>query len=109
MVTLFVLLATAEAADVARGQSLYSANCTACHGAKADGKGPAAVALNPKPTDFTAAAYWAKVAAGAEGDAQIAAAIRAGRPGTSMTGFTQLTEADVADVVGWLRTLAPKP
>lgn len=102
VLALLLLLPAAEAGDAVAGQALYAANCTACHGVKGDGKGPAAVALNPKPTDFTSAAYWQ-----ARTDAQVARAIRSGRPGTSMTGFTQLSDGDLDDLVAYLRTLAP--
>ncbi|MFZ5477676.1 MAG: c-type cytochrome [Myxococcota bacterium] len=94
-------IAAALAADPVAGKAVYVANCTACHGIAGDGKGPAAVALKPKPTDFTQAAYWAT-----RKDPQVAAAIRSGRPGTAMTGFTQLSDAEVEDVVAYLRTLA---
>lgn len=96
------LLSFAFAADAAAGQSVYAANCTSCHGAKGDGKGPAAVALRPKPTDFTTVAYWA-----GKKDEDLAGSIRSGKPGTSMTGFAQLTDADVQNLVSYLRTFAP--
>lgn len=88
----------AFAADVNAGKVIYQANCTACHGATGNGKGAAAIALTPKPTDFTAATYWAD-----KTDAQVAASVRSGRPGTSMTGFTQLSDADLADVTAYVR------
>jgi mono/diheme cytochrome c family protein len=100
--TLLLGSAIAHGADAARGQSLYAANCTACHGATGNGKGPAAVALTPKPTDFTAAGWTAS-----RSDTDLAAAIRAGRPGTSMTPYTRLTDAEVVDLVAYVRTLAP--
>jgi len=31
----------------------YAKQCAACHGSKGDGRGPAATAFNPGPTDFT--------------------------------------------------------
>ena len=98
-------IVSALAQDVAAGKALYAANCTACHGFAGDGKGPAAVALKPKPTDFTQATYWA-----ARTDAQVTAAIKSGRPGTAMTAFAQLSDPQLADVVAYLRTLpAPAP
>lgn len=97
----WMLVSAAFAADPAAGKVLYAASCTACHGTAGNGKGPAAVALKPKPTDFTAAAYWA-----GKTDAQVATAIRAGRPGTSMSSFTELSDADVADLVAYLRSFS---
>ncbi|MEN9785308.1 MAG: hypothetical protein RLZZ299_572 [Pseudomonadota bacterium] len=91
-------------ADPARGEQLYAANCTACHGAQADGRGPAAVALTPRPTDFTRAASWK-----GRSDTEMASLVRAGRPGTSMTAFPHLSEAEAADIVAWLRTRVAAP
>ena len=101
---LFLNDATADDTPKPRGQVLYASSCAACHGSKGDGKGPAAVALRPKPTDFTKAAWWS-----GRTDATIAAAIRAGSPGTAMTPFPALTDGDVNDLVAWLRTFQPPP
>lgn len=98
---LFAIAFAFAAPDPAAGQLIYAANCTACHGQKADGKGPAAVALKPKPTDFSTPAYWA-----GRKDEDVASSIRAGKPGTAMSAFAQLSEADVANIVAYLRTVA---
>jgi high-affinity iron transporter len=100
---LLLLLTAALAADPTAGRTLYAASCTACHGAAGDGNGAAAVALKPRPTDFTSAEFWAS-----RTDAQVATSIRTGRPGTSMTAFAGLTDADVANLVAYLRTFQPK-
>ena len=94
-------LAVDAAADPAAGKLLYAASCTACHGATGGGNGPAAVALKPKPTDFTATGWSA-----ARTDAQLVTAIRAGRPDTGMAPFTELSDADVADLVAYLRVFS---
>lgn len=86
------------------GEVIYRANCTACHGRKGDGKGPAAVAIRPRPTDFTQIAFWKD-----RTDTSVISAIRAGKPGTAMTAFPQLTEQEAAQVTAYLRTLVPKP
>ena len=36
----------------------YNLTCGTCHGEAGDGNGPAGGALNPKPRDFTDAAWW---------------------------------------------------
>lgn len=41
--------------DASRGQPVYAANCTSCHGAQGRGDGPAGRALRPPATDFTQA------------------------------------------------------
>jgi mono/diheme cytochrome c family protein len=97
---LFVSLAAAG--DAAAGKALYAASCTACHGSAGNGKGPAAIALKPRPSDFTAATFWTT-----RNDAQVSASIRSGRPNTSMTGFVELSETQVADLVAYLHTFPP--
>jgi mono/diheme cytochrome c family protein len=38
---------------IEQGQNVAKTNCVTCHGPKGKGDGPAAVALNPKPADWT--------------------------------------------------------
>ena len=92
----------ASAGDPTAGKSVYAANCTACHGGAGNGRGPAAIALTPPPTDFTSATW-----AAGRSDTDLVLAIKSGRPGTSMTAFTTLSDADLANVVAYLRTLSP--
>lgn len=47
--------ATPQAASAAEN---YKGVCVPCHGEKGDGAGAAAVALNPKPANFTDPAFW---------------------------------------------------
>jgi len=42
-----------DAAAIEAGQTIYSANCASCHGENGGGDGPAAAALDPKPTAFS--------------------------------------------------------
>ncbi len=49
--------AKAPKADLAAGKKAFETYCVACHGAAGKGDGAAAAALNPKPRDFTDAAY----------------------------------------------------
>jgi len=104
MLLALALSGSVSASDTTKGRQIYMANCMACHGAKADGKGPAAAAMNPKPTDFTKAAYWS-----GKSDDDVEARIKAGVPGTGMMAFTKLSDGDLADVVAYLRTQAPTP
>lgn len=94
------LLSTAAmAADAERGKQVYTANCMACHGTQGDGQGPAAMALTPKPSNFTAAAFW-----DGRTDEALASSIKSGKPGTSMAPFPQLTDEDMASLVIYLKT-----
>jgi len=44
-------------ADLGEGKRVYQTICFACHGEAGDGKGPAALGMQPKPMDFTDANY----------------------------------------------------
>ena len=46
---------TAEAAE---GGQIFNHRCAGCHGQDGEGKGPAAVAFNPKPTSFHNPTFW---------------------------------------------------
>lgn len=85
--------------DPTKGQAVYMANCMACHGVQADGAGPAAAALKPRPTDFTAAAWWE-----GKSDARVKSAIKSGKPGTAMMPFSQLSNDDLSHLVAFLRS-----
>jgi mono/diheme cytochrome c family protein len=49
---------SAEGADLGKGKAIYQEICMLCHGPKGDGKGPGAIALNPKPADYTKKKFW---------------------------------------------------
>jgi high-affinity iron transporter len=85
-------------ADPEAGKATYAAQCLICHGEKGDGDGPAGAALQPRPTDFTAAAWW-------EGrtDQALMAAIRQGSPGTSMQGFNKMSREELESLMAYLR------
>jgi high-affinity iron transporter len=95
------LVCSVWAGDAQRGASVYGSNCVACHGKSGDGKGPAAQALRPPPTDFTVAEWWK-----GKSDPQVAAMIRDGRPGTAMVAFPKLSPAELDDLVAYLKQLA---
>lgn len=106
ILTLFALLlsGSALAADGERGKQVYTANCMACHGAEGNGQGPAAMALTPKPTDFTKPAFW-----DGRSDEALASTVKTGKPGTSMAPFPQLNEDDMASLVIYMKTFNKTP
>lgn len=80
--------------DAANGQTLYAAKCAPCHGQ--NGEGGAGIKLNPN--DFVLM----------ETNAQLVEFVLTGRPGTAMAGWKgRLTEAEIADIVAFLRTWNP--
>ncbi len=48
---------TLSTADQAEARQIYADRCVLCHGATGKGNGPSAVALNPKPRDYTDATW----------------------------------------------------
>jgi len=99
---LIAFIGAATAADPARGEAVYLANCLACHGAALDGAGPAASALKPAPPDLTRPEWWA-----ANDAAALKRAIKLGSPGTSMMGFGYLSNDDLDAVVAFLEARRP--
>ncbi len=84
---------------IARGATLYAANCAACHGPEGRGDGPAGRALSVRPTDLTAHA--ARHAAG-----DLFWWIAHGIPGTPMPGFAPvLGETDLWTLIQFLLAL----
>ena len=101
----FLLLLSTPAladGDAAAGETAYKGNCSVCHGQAADGNGAAAAAMNPKPTDFTDAAWWA-----GKTDDEIAAIIKNGKPSSPMNGFAFLGDAEIANIIAFLKTKKP--
>jgi len=85
---------------VEQGEKIAKINCVSCHGKKGKGDGPAAVALNPKPAD------WTSKRVQAEPDGEIFWKITTGRG--AMPAWRHLPENDRWAVVRYIRTLAGK-
>ena len=83
-----------------QGEKVAKVNCVSCHGDKGKGNGPAAVALNPKPAD------WTSVRVQKESDGEIFWKITTGRG--PMPSWRHLSENDRWAVVRYIRTLAGK-
>jgi len=83
---------------------IYADKCQVCHGRKGNGKGVAALALKPKPTDFTSASFWT-----IDVDERSRRVVRKGISGTSMRAYNELEAADVTAVVTYLGVFQPPP
>jgi mono/diheme cytochrome c family protein len=90
----------ADAQTIAQGKKVADVNCVSCHGAKGKGDGAAAVALNPKPADWTSA----KVQT--ESDGEIFWKISTGRG--AMPAWNFLPERDRWALVRYIRSLGAK-
>jgi mono/diheme cytochrome c family protein len=83
-----------------QGEKVAKVNCVSCHGAKGKGDGAAAIALTPKPADWTSA----KVQD--ETDGELFWKITNGRG--AMPAWRHLPESDRWAVVRYIRTLRGK-
>lgn len=101
-------------ADAAAGKATYTTFCASCHGDKGDGLGPVGAALEPKPRNFVTAVYTLDTDKdGKKGtDADLANVIKngAGPYGGSpmMTPWSQLSDADIANVIAYIKTFKKK-
>lgn len=93
--------AAAQAAPAAThelGRRIYNFRCYFCHGYSGDGQTLASSYLQPPPRNFLATPPERLSVE------QMKQAVRNGRPGTAMQGFTSvLSAAEVAAVVGFVR------
>lgn len=113
MFAVFAITAPAPAAlfaaDAAAGKAKYDMFCASCHGAAGKGDGAAAAALNPKPRSFADAA-WQK----ATTDEKIAKVIKEGGAANGLSPLMApwgavLKDADLANVVAYIRSLGAAP
>ena len=83
-----------------QGEKVAKVNCVSCHGVKGKGDGPAAVALNPKPADWTSKRVQDM------SDGEIFWKMTTGRG--AMPAWRHLPEKDRWAIVRYIRTLAGK-
>ncbi len=82
---------------IEQGEKVARTNCVSCHGAKGKGDGAAAVALNPKPAD------WTSQKVQAESDGEIFWKISNGRG--AMPPWKHLAENDRWALIRYIRSL----
>ncbi|SRR6266568_222506 len=89
-----------------KGKASFTVNCASCHGAKGEGDGVAAAALNPRPRNFTTDQLKNGAKVG-----QVFETLGKGMQGTAMIAFSHLSEDErwaLAYYVIDLRAKSPK-
>ncbi len=102
---------TARRAALARGRDLYRAACATCHGARGDGNGPSAYALDPRPRDFTRGVFkWRSTSSGSLPlDEDLFHSISTGSRGTTMWGFGNLlSERERWELVEYVKSFSER-
>lgn len=90
-----------KADAVVAGKQTFATTCVPCHGSGGRGDGPAAVALNPKPANYTTSAI------SAESDGSLFWKLSEGRG--AMVGFkATLSEKQRWELISYIRTLQGK-
>jgi cytochrome c oxidase cbb3-type subunit 2 len=87
---------------------IYQRHCTACHGKKGDGDGPAAYLLYPKPRDFTSGVFkFRSTPSGAPPtDDDLLHTLKRGISGTSMPSWNRLSEKELRDLVAYVKSFS---
>jgi high-affinity iron transporter len=85
------------------GEGLYTQRCASCHGVLGGSDGALARSLTKLPPEIGTAAYQVE-----RSDAQLASIVRDGISGSAMPSSRDLSEAQVASVVAYIRTLPMK-
>ena len=92
-------LAGSSPAPEKKGAAIFQASCAACHGSVGGGDGPAAVALNPRPKDFTRRLFKA---------AYLKGILLTGVPGSAMPPFTQFSDEELKGLHAYITSLHNK-
>ena len=92
----------------ARGKAPYDKYCSQCHGETGNGQGHATGRVKPTPRDFTSGKYKFRTTPSGmlPTDADLTRVIRHGLPYTSMPGWPNLTDAEVQDIIAYLKTFS---
>ena len=108
----FAMPLTAFAAgDATAGKAVFMANCMSCHGMTGKGDGPVGSALNPPPRDFSTGSfkYDTDKDSTAGADVDLTAVIKKGAAAFGgspmMAPWPTLTDAQIADVIAYIRSL----
>ncbi len=90
-----------SAESVARGKEAFELRCYGCHGRAADGFGPNAADMLPRPRDLTNTAF-----IGNADDARLYESITYGIVGTGMPPWDYLPESQRGDLINYIRSVS---
>jgi len=99
------LLIETSPALVAKGSSLFAANCAQCHGDQGLGNGPAAGTMTSRPRNFSSSNGWTN----GYNLAAIYKTVSVGVPNTSMASFNYLPRKDRMAVAHFVQSLGAFP
>jgi cytochrome c oxidase cbb3-type subunit 2 len=104
----FIQFSTPSLAAGQEVDEVYQRHCTACHGEKGDGDGPAAYLLYPKPRDFTSGVFkFRSTPTGAPPtDDDLLLTLKRGVSGTSMPTWDRLSEKERRDVIAYVKSFS---
>ena len=113
----FGLFATAQSSKIGglegnanSGKALYRRYCVGCHGAHGDGAGESAPHLDPKPRDFTKAAFKCRSTPSGSlpTDDDLYNTISRGIYNSGMPSWLPLTRQQRADLVAYIKTFSTR-
>jgi len=102
--------ALVPAATLERGGRAYMKACRPCHGSGGDGRGPQGVGLDPPPRDLRlgVVAFGSAPAGSLWRDEDVVRIVRGGLAGTGMRAWDDVSDEDLAAIVQFVKTLAPR-
>jgi mono/diheme cytochrome c family protein len=100
---------TVSVAALEHGRAVYTGYCRPCHGDAGDGKGTAALGLQPPPRDLRLGVFkFAAVAAGQlPTDADFVRIIRGGLHGTAMQAW-DVPVSELEDLIQYVKSFSPR-
>jgi len=102
-------IAPAWAQNKAEGKRLYGAYCSACHGEKGKGDGPAARSLPVKPADHTDGTIMNQFSDKFLMDIIAKGGSAVGKSSIMPAWGSQLKDNQLRDVIAYLRSIAEPP
>ena len=102
-----LLLSTLLAVSPAHadGAATFASFCATCHGPAGKGDGPAAIALDPKPADLSAADFWTSRTDEGVKKVIVEGGAASGLSPVMPAWGASLSEAQIDEVLAFLKTL----